>query len=114
MLSLPDFPTAIVISGTIITLGSIKAIMDNGYKIPQDISIVSFTDIPFAQYLSIPLTTVSHKLGDIGREAFKLLYTEMESEIFKFDKIIVESVMNIRQSVAEMTGKPIRTTVLNE
>jgi len=113
LLSLPDFPTAILISGTIITLGSIKAIIDNGYKIPQDISIIGFTDIPYAQYLSIPLTTVSHKIGDIGREAFKMLLHGMISGVMESDKIVVESVMNIRKSVAEMVEKPTLTTILD-
>ena len=113
LLSLPDFPTAILISGTIITLGSIKAIMDNGYKIPDDISIIGFTDIPYAEYLSIPLTTVSHKINEIGKEAYKLLLHEMISGSIVSDEIVVESVMNVRKSVAQMVDKPSLTTMLN-
>ena len=112
LLSLPDFPTAILISGTIITLGSIKAIIENGYKIPHDISIIGFTDIPYAEYLSIPLTTVSHKINEIGKEAYKLLLHEMITGSMVSDEIVVESVMNVRKSVAQMVDKPSLTTML--
>ncbi len=113
LLSLSDFPTAVLISGTIITLGSIKAMIDKGYKIPEDISIIGFTDIPYAQYLSTPLTTVSHKISDIGKEAFRLLFNGMVSGTITADKIVVESVMNKRKSVAEMAEKPSLTTRFN-
>ncbi len=80
ILSLPNPPTALLISGNIITLGAIKAILEKGLKIPEDISMIGFTDNIISPYLVCPLTTVSHPLQEMGKKAFDLLIKHIEAK----------------------------------
>ncbi len=58
LLNLEHPPTAIFTTSDMITLGALQAFSEENYRIPEDISIVSFDDIDFAPYLVAPLTTV--------------------------------------------------------
>lgn len=55
--------TAIIGFNDYIAMGAMKAVRESGRKIPQDIAVVGFDDVEFAQYTEPPLTTV-HRLSD--------------------------------------------------
>jgi len=102
LLSLPDPPSAILVSGNMITIGAIKAIIEKGLAIPEDISIIGFTDTEYSPYLITPLTTISHPVKYIGERAFKLLLKHMESKYtLPSSKIIVETEFIVRKSTAQ-------------
>ena len=85
-----------------ISVGAIKAITEKGLSIPQDISMVSFTDTEYSPYLITPLTTISHPVKEIGEKAFKLLLKHMESKYsLPSSKIIVETELIVRKSTAK-------------
>ncbi len=72
-------PTAILTSGNLITIGAIRAILERGMKIPDDISIIAFADMHSSPYLISPLTVIAHPLERIGKEAFRLLIMAIEN-----------------------------------
>lgn len=99
LLSFPEPPTALLISGSVITIGVIKAVMEKGLSIPNDIALVGFTDSIYSPYLVCPLTTVSHSVEKIGNAAFNLLHQALKSkEQLPFRKIKVDTTFNIRKS----------------
>ncbi len=103
LMNLSKPPTAILISGNIITIGSIKAILERGYSIPNDFSIVGFTDTILSPYLICPLTTVSHPLKEMGQKAFSLLLKHIETkENLPKSKIVVTATLDIRKSTAPL------------
>lgn len=103
LLSLPNPPTALLISGNMITIGVMKAILERGLSIPKDISLIGFIDNYCAPYLICPLTSISHPLQEMGKQAFKLLLKNIESKkTIPFSKVIVETQFNIRQSCREI------------
>ena len=51
-------PTAIFAASDPIAIGAIKALNENGYRVPEDVSVVGFNDISLAQFTMPPLTTV--------------------------------------------------------
>jgi LacI family transcriptional regulator len=103
ILNLDQKPTAILISGNLVTVGAIQAILDMGLVIPNDISIVAYADNVFSPYLIKPLTTVSHPLTEIGTRAFELLKAHMESnKPLPYSKIVVQSCFEERQSVKNL------------
>ena len=79
LLKLEDRPTAIFAISNLISLGAIRAISEEGLKIPDDISMVSFDDQPYSRFLSTPMTTVSQQNSQIGQIAIKLLIDQIES-----------------------------------
>ncbi len=107
LLKLPKLPTAIVSSGgDLVTLGAIKAIMENGLSIPEDISLIAFFDSLYSPYLATPLTTISHFRKRIGEEAFNLLLKQIESKRKSPIKTIcVDTKFEIRNSTAKPKNK---------
>ena len=106
ILSLPQPPTALLISGNRITFGALRAIVEKNLKIPDDISIIGFTDSIVTPYLISPLTTVTHPLRDMGVRAFQLLLQHMDSrETLPFSRIVVQTKMRLGSSTASVNGE---------
>jgi len=57
----------------------IRALTEAGRRVPRDISIVGFDDIPGAPYLLPPLTTVSQDFPELGRRSLDLLMEQIDS-----------------------------------
>jgi len=103
-------PTALLISGNRITFGALKAIVEKNLKIPDDISIIGFTDSIVTPYLISPLTTITHPLRDMGIRAFQLLLQHMNSrETLPFSRIVVQTKMVLGASTASVNGKLLHT-----
>ena len=65
--------TAIVAHNDHMALGAIRALRERGLRVPEDVSVVGYDDIPAAAYLDPPLTTVQQNLAEVGRLAIALL-----------------------------------------
>lgn len=70
---LPDPPTAIFASNDVSAFGVMDAVRMLGLRIPEDVSIVGFDDIPDAQWTQPPLTTVRQPMREMGRKATCML-----------------------------------------
>ena len=70
-------PTAIFALSNTILLGAIKAIREAGLSIPDDISIISFDNNKFLDYLVPPITRISQPVEDMARLASRLLFEKM-------------------------------------
>ncbi len=73
LLDLPEPPTAIFSSNDVMAFGVMEAVRDHHLRIPEDISIVGFDDVPQATQVHPPLTTVRQPLEQMGRAAVRLL-----------------------------------------
>ena len=71
-------PTALIAINDLLAIGGMRAAVDLGLKIPQDVSVVGYDDIPFARYMVPRLTTVSKNAVGLGREAVKLLLARIQ------------------------------------
>ena len=72
--------TAILCFNDISAMGSIRALHDHGYRVPQDVSIVGFDDIQSASYRLPSLTTIQQPLKLMGRTAAAALLRRMADE----------------------------------
>lgn len=73
LLALPNPPDAIFTGNNLITLGALESIQKRGLKIPNDIGIVGFDDMYWANSLNPPLTAVRQPAYEIGKRAAELL-----------------------------------------
>jgi LacI family transcriptional regulator len=78
LLTLADPPTAIFASNDVSAFGVMEAVRDQGKRIPDDVSIVGFDDIPQAAQVNPPLTTVRQPLEQMGRQAARMLLEIMK------------------------------------
>jgi DNA-binding LacI/PurR family transcriptional regulator len=65
--------TAVFASNDEMALGVMRAMFEAGREVPRDVSIVGFDDVPFARYLTPPLTTVRQDFEEIGERGVHLL-----------------------------------------
>ena len=54
-------------------IGVMDGVLDAGYRVPEDVALVGFDDIPLASLRAIGLTTIHHDYVKIAEEAFDLL-----------------------------------------
>lgn len=108
LLNLEERPTAIFTTSDLITLGALQAIVEDNYKIPDDISIVSFDDTDFAPFLFSPLTAVRQPKELMGEIAVKMLIDAMNGEnTTEKQRIILKSQLVKRASVKSFNPVPV-------
>src|SRR5713226_5274188 len=70
-------PRAILCANDQTALGVIHALGQRGIRVPQDVAITGFDDVPVARHLHPPLTTVRQPMQDLGATAFDVLYSRI-------------------------------------
>ncbi|QPZ37556.1 LacI family DNA-binding transcriptional regulator [Paramicrobacterium chengjingii] len=80
LLSSPNPPTAIFAANDISAIAVLERAASMGLRVPRDLSVVGFDDIPEASQISTPLTTVRQSMQRLGAEAVKLLLSLMNGE----------------------------------
>ena len=65
--------TAIMCASDLIATGVIAEVLKHGLRVPEDISVIGFDDLPIASQLSPSLTTIRQDRTDLGKSAFLLL-----------------------------------------
>ncbi len=73
LLGLRERPSALFCVNDAIAIGAMRAIYEAGLRIPDDISVVGFDDVPIAGLLRVPLTTVAQPIREMGAAAMRLL-----------------------------------------
>jgi len=101
----PDLPTAFVADNDNIALGACKALQDCGYKIPEDISVIGFDDMPFCEIAAPPLTTVRVFKQVMGAEAVRRLVQVIHSGNGTKIKTQICTEFIERESVRDITNE---------
>lgn len=73
LLRRPDRPTAIVSASSPMAIGTLRAAVDTGVRVPRDVAFATFDSLPCPDLIAPPLTTVDQPAVDVGREAMRLL-----------------------------------------
>lgn len=66
-------PAAVFVANDYMAIGMLGAMQDRGVRVPEDLAVAGFDDIPMARYLTPPLTTVHVDMLQLGRRAVELL-----------------------------------------
>jgi LacI family transcriptional regulator len=98
LLMLPNRPTAIVVSNDVMAFGAMEAVRENGLRIPADISIVGFDDIPQASHVHPLLTTIRQPLEEMGRVATRMLLELIANPADEAARIELPTELIIRSS----------------
>ncbi|MEU8662346.1 LacI family DNA-binding transcriptional regulator [Actinoplanes philippinensis] len=90
--------TAIFTANDHLALGILRALHERGRRVPHDVSVVGFDDVPEAAYFIPPLTTVRQAFGDVARAALSLLLGQMRDVSGTADQIVVPPQLIVRES----------------
>jgi DNA-binding LacI/PurR family transcriptional regulator len=95
-----DDISAVFVGNDQMALGVLRRLHEAGRRVPSDISVVGFDDIPEAEYFTPPLTTVRQNFNEMGRRSLLLLLEQIETGIRAPRREIVPPELIVRASTA--------------
>jgi len=102
-----DF-TALVCYNDVSAIGAIRAMMDRGLRVPDDISVVGFDDIQGAAFHNPSLTTIRQPLAQMGLVAARILLQRIRGQASFPDMVPIIPELVIRESTAPPSAKRTR------
>lgn len=100
LLALNKPPSALFVANNLMTLGALMAIREKGLKIPNDISIVGFDDMPWTPLLCPPLTTVAQPTYELGSQAAALLLARIADPKRPTTHLLLKPNLIVRESTS--------------
>jgi len=100
--TLDELPSAFFVASDSIAIGVLRAIHECGLKVPKDVSIIGFNDIPTSKYTVPPLTSIRVHKEFMGETAVELLLERIirKREIAK--KVVVPTELQLRESICKV------------
>jgi LacI family transcriptional regulator len=98
LLQVDPRPTAVFVASDVVAIGAILAIKEAGLRIPQDIAVVGFDDIPLAEFYDPPLTTIHLPAFGLGWAGGERLIRIIQGEGLHDASLLLESKLITRQS----------------
>lgn len=96
-------PTALIGSNDTMALGAIRQLRQQGLRVPQDVAVVGFDDISNES----TLTTVHHPAYDIGYEAAKMLWNQIEKRPLEYTHRFFPTKLVVRESCGFYLKNPM-------
>jgi DNA-binding LacI/PurR family transcriptional regulator len=90
--------TALFVQNDRMTLGALQALREHGLRVPQDVAVVGFDNIPSTPYFDPPLTTLHQPNYELGRTGARLLIDLISGEPAPSAPIRLETELVIRRS----------------
>ncbi|MFC0469872.1 LacI family DNA-binding transcriptional regulator [Halalkalibacter kiskunsagensis] len=99
-----NLPTAFFVGSDPMAIGAIRALLEDGIKVPHEVAIVSIDDIEMANFVSPPLTTVKVYTEQMGKTAVNLLLERIEGRDIAL-KVVVPTKLVVRESCGGILKK---------
>jgi DNA-binding LacI/PurR family transcriptional regulator len=94
-------PTALLCANDLMAMGALQHCRKAGIRVPEEVSVAGFDDIPVAPLLSPPLTTVRQPAREMGQRAAELLLGLLSGPaVARLDRPLLPVELRIRESVA--------------
>ncbi|WOF22338.1 substrate-binding domain-containing protein [Microbacterium betulae] len=94
-----DRVTAISCANDEVALGAVRAVLDRGLHVPEDVSVIGFDDHPLAAYASPPLTTIHQDFETLGQLSFSLLHALIDGRPLPDERHVAPQLV-VRSSTA--------------
>ncbi len=98
LLSLRPPPSAVFVINDFSTMGVLRAAKEAGLRVPEDISIIGFGDVPFSCMIDPPLTTIQEPFQEVGYEACARLLKMIQGKKLHQRHLILPVKLVIRKS----------------
>ncbi len=91
-------PDAIFVANNLMSLGALRALRERGIRVPDDVALVGFDDLPWSGELYSPLTAVSQPTYELGQEAMSMLLRRLHDPSAPFRTVVLEPHLIVRES----------------
>jgi DNA-binding LacI/PurR family transcriptional regulator len=95
----PIGPTAVFAANDQMALGLLRSLQVAGLRVPADVSVVGFDDIPESGYFSPPMTTVRQDFPELGRRTMALVLRVLGGELDASEPLVQPQLI-VRSSTA--------------
>jgi LacI family transcriptional regulator len=102
LMELDQPPTAIFAASDTMALGAFEAVRRRGLRVPDDVSVVGFDDLPESKWTSPPLTTVRQPLAEMGIVAARTVLRLAQGEQIETPRIELATELIVRDSSAPL------------
>jgi LacI family xylobiose transport system transcriptional regulator len=100
LLALPDPPTAVFTANDLQALGVYEAAREARVRVPEDLSVVGFDDLPLVRWAGPPLTTVRQPLAEMGATATRMVLAAARGESPAQTRVELSTTLIVRESTA--------------
>ncbi|HEX7555405.1 MAG TPA: substrate-binding domain-containing protein, partial [Leptolinea sp.] len=94
-------PDAVFATSDVMAVAAIRALLEAGYKVPEDVAIIGFDDIPLASRSIPALTTIRQPINLVGTGAVKMLVDMIEHPSAETRSLVLSTELIIRTSCGE-------------
>jgi LacI family transcriptional regulator len=98
LLQLESLPTAVFVASDTVALGALQCLRRHKLRIPEDMAVVGFDDIPLAEFIDPPLTTVRLPAFGLGWGAGELLTRMIAGDEIQKPQVILDTELIVRES----------------
>lgn len=98
IMNLPERPTALVVIDDVVTFGVIRGLTELGYRVPDDISLVSFNNIALSELSSPPISSIDIGTYQIGYMTSQTLIRLIQGERPHQPRVIIPHRLMVRES----------------
>ena len=98
LLKLPQRPDAVICSDNILSMGAMKAIKNANLRIPEDVGVLSFDNVPIAELLEPSLTTVDIDVFELGVQAANILFKLIDNPSARQQQSLISTCIEARES----------------
>jgi DNA-binding LacI/PurR family transcriptional regulator len=98
LLRLTPRPTAVFVASDTVALGALQAIRRSELRVPEDLALVGFDDVPLAEFVDPPLTTIRLPAHGLGWGAADMLIRLIAKEHVRQPNVILETELIVRRS----------------
>ena len=98
LLALESRPTAIFAANDSMAIGALSALRENDLRVPHDMAVAGFDDIPLARYMNPPLSTVHVDISQLGARAAALLLLSLQKNGRPHQHLQLSTTLVIRAS----------------
>jgi LacI family transcriptional regulator len=102
---LPQKPDAVFAASDLMAFGAMRAILEANLRIPEDVAVIGFDDLPAAAKTNPPLTTVRQPVAQMGSKAVEVLINVIENEIKDTQQVILDTELVVRESCGASHGR---------
>lgn len=110
LMALASPPDAIFTTNSLMAMGALKALHELHIRVPQDVALVSFDDVPWAENLNPPLTAVVQPAYELGVHAVELLRKRFTDPDAPIQTVMLQPTLIIRESCGASLNQPREQT----
>jgi LacI family repressor for deo operon, udp, cdd, tsx, nupC, and nupG len=106
LLSLPDRPDGVFCYNDLLAVGAIRAILEHGLRVPEDVAVIGFDDIEEGRYSTPTLSTISPNKAQIASTAVAHLFGRIDGDKSPPSDLAATYTLQLRESTLGLSSDP--------